>query len=160
MQQGFGMGFWGRLFGSPAKTIDYPVLGRVTWESSSGWHVEEVAPIGCRGKPSLSVAGYEQGPIPECVPTYQRLREDWSSIGTKVAAEIFELNRNYFSDEPARGMKSADEVWDSSELLAISISAEGEFSLTYRFDWQRPNDGHEVTMFFENWVPAGNSIDG
>ena len=122
------MGFWDSLFGSRAKTIDHPVLGRMTWEPHSGWHVDEVAPIGCRGKPSLAVAGYGQGPMPECVATYQRLRDDWSSIGTKVAADIFELNQNYFSDEPAHGMKSAAEVWDSSELLAISVSAEGEFS--------------------------------
>jgi hypothetical protein len=154
------MGFWSRLFGSPAKIIDHPDLGRVTWEPRSGWHVDEVTPIGCRGKPSLSVAGYENGPMPECVATYQRPRRDWSSIGTKVAADIFELNQNYFSDEPAHGMKSAAEVSDSCELLAIVISAEGQFSLTFGFDWQDPNDGHEVTMFFENWVPAGNSIDG
>lgn len=154
------MGFWGSLFGSRAKIIDHPVFGKMTWESRSGWHVGEVAPIGCRGKPSLSVAGYEKGPMPECVATYQRLRDDWSSIANKVAADIFQLNQNYFSNELAHGMKSAAEVWDSSELLAIAISAEGEFSLTYRFDWQDPNDDHEVTMCFEKWVPAGSSIDG
>jgi hypothetical protein len=122
--------------------------------------VDEVAPIGCRGKPSLSVAGDEKGPTPECIATYQRIRDDWNSIGAQVAADIFELNQNYFSDDPAHGMQKAAEVWDSSELHAIVISAEGEFSLTFRFDWQDPNDGHDVTIFFENWAPAGNSIDG
>src|SRR5262245_42539853 len=127
MRQRFAMGFWDGLFGSRAKTVDHPVFGLMTWERRSGWHVDEVAPIGCRGKPSLSVAGYEQGPMPQCVATYQRLRDDWGSIESKLAPDIFELNQNYFSDEPAHGMKSAAEVWDSSELLAISISAEGEF---------------------------------
>ncbi len=154
------MGFWGRFFGSSAKTIDHPVFGRMSWESRSGWRVDEVAPIGCRGKPSLSLAGDESGPTPECVATYQRLQQDWSSIGPEVAGDIFELNQNYFSDDPGYGMKSAAEAWDSSELLAIDIYAEGRFSLTYRFDWQDPNDGHKVTMYFENWVPAGSSIDG
>jgi hypothetical protein len=154
------MGFWGRLFGSPTKTIDDPLFGPMSWDSRSGWRVDEVAPIGCRGKPSLSVAGDENAPTPECVATYQRLRHDWSSIGTQVAADVFELNQNYFSDDPGHGMKSATEVWDTSELLAIDIYAEGKFSLTFRFDWQDPNDGHEVTMYFENWVAAGSSIDG
>lgn len=154
------MAFWGRMFRSPAKTIDHPVIGRMTWEPHSRWLVDEVLPIGCRGKPSLALAGDDNEPMPECVATYQRLRVDWSSIATKLPTDIFELNHNYFSDEPARGMKSAVEVWDSSELLAILIYADGKFSLTYRFDWQDRNDGHVVTMFFENWVAAGYSIDG
>lgn len=154
------MGFWGRLFGSTAKFVDHPVLGRMAWESRSGWRVDEVTPLGCRGNPSLSVAGDEDGPTPDCVATYQRLRQDWNSIGTEFAKDILEMNQNYFSDDPGRGMQSADQVWDSSELLAIDIYAEGHFSLTYRFDWQDPNDGHEVTMYFENWVPAGYSVDG
>ena len=154
------MGFWGRLFGSNAKVLNHPVFGRMSWESRSGWLVEEVSPIGCRGKPSLSLAGDENGPTLECVATYQRLREDWHSIGTEVAKDIFELNQNYFSEDPGHGMQAANEVWDSSELLAIDIYAEGRFSLTYRFDWQDPNDGHQITIFFEDWAPAGSSIDG
>src|SRR3989442_1371553 len=98
------MRFWGRLFGSTAKVLDHPVLGRMSWESRSGWRVDEVAPIGCRGKPSLSMVGDENGPTPECVATYQRLRQDWNSIGTNVAKDILELNQNYFSENRGRGM--------------------------------------------------------
>lgn len=154
------MGFWELLFGSTATVLDHPVLGPMSWKSRSGWRVEEVAPIGCRGKPSLSFAGDDNGPSPDCVSTYQRLREDWNSIGTNVAEDIFELNQNYFSDQPSLAMQSANEVWDNAELLAIAIYAEGQFSLTYRFDWQDANDGHEITMYFENWIPAGSSVDG
>lgn len=154
------MGFWKRLFGSTVKFIDHPVLGRMAWKSRSTWYLDEVAPMGCRGKPSLSLAGDANGPTPDCVATYQRLRRDWHSIGANVAQDIFELNQNYFSDAPGHGMHSADQVWESSELLAIDIYAEGNFSLTYRFDWQKPNDGHEVTIYFANWAPAGNSVDG
>jgi hypothetical protein len=154
------MGFWGRLFGSTAKSLDHPVLGRMSWEPRSGWCVDEVDPIGCRGNPSLSLAGDESGPTSESVATYCRLRQDWNNIGTELANDIFELNQNYFSADPAHGMQTANEVWKSSELLAIDIYAEGKFSLTYRFDWQDQNDGHTATMYFENWVPAGSSIDG
>lgn len=154
------MGFWGRLFGSHTKTIDDPICGTMSWDSHSHWRVDEVAPVGCRGKPSLSVCGDENGPKRECVAIYQRLCDDWSSIGTQVAADIFQLNQNYFSDDPGHAMQSASEVWDTSELLAIAIDAAEKFSLTFRFDWQDPSDGHEVTMYFENWIAAGSSIDG
>jgi hypothetical protein len=162
------MGFWGRLFGNTdkgvdrvtVKAIDHPTLGRMSRESGSRWGVDEVAPIWCRGKPSLWLAGDDSGPTLECVQMYQRLREDWNSIATEVAKEIFEMNLNYFSEDPSRCMQSANEVWDSSELLDIGVDAEGSFSLTYRFDWQAPNDGHVTTMYFENWVPAGFSVDG
>jgi hypothetical protein len=154
------MGFWGRLFGSTAKVIDHPALGRISSGSGSGWLVDEVNPIGSRGKPSLSIAGDENGPNPECIQTYQRLRDDWERIGEDVAKDIFELNQNYFSDEPGRAIRSPNEVWSSAELLAIDVYGGGKFSLTYRFDWQAPRDGHEITMYFENWTPTGSSVDG
>src|SRR5262245_39937463 len=98
------MGFWGRLFGSTAKVVNHPVLGPMSWESRSGWRVDEVAPMGCRGKPSLSLAGDENAPTPECLATYQRLRQDWNDIGIQVAKDILELNQNYFGDDPDNGM--------------------------------------------------------
>ena len=153
------VGFWKRLFGSGANVIDHPVLGRIS-KDSGFWTVAEVESLGSRCKPSLLITGDEGGPKPECLSTYQRLREDWERIKPYVAEEIFNLNQNYFSEKPSRALKSLVDVWEAAELLAISVDADGDFSLTYRFDWQARADGHEITFYFENWVPAGSSIDG
>jgi hypothetical protein len=126
------VGFLGWLFG--AKAINHPVLGRISRDSSC--------------------------PRPDFLATYQRLVEDWERIKLRVAKVIFELNQNYFSEEPSRALHSLNDVWDGAELLGIRVAAEGDFSLTYRFDWQAPADGHEITICFENWTPAGCSIDG
>lgn len=89
-----------------------------------------------------------------------RLREDWDNIRPEVANDILELNQTYFSDEPNRAMKSQEEVWATAELLRIAVSAQGSFSLTYRFDWQNPRDDHEVTIYFLDWTLGGSSVDG
>lgn len=124
------------------------------------WEAAEVEPIGCRGKPSLSIRGDENGPSTECLATYLRLRDHWDEFEPTVARDIYELNQNYFSDKPNLAMRSSDEALKSSELLGIGIDGNGKFELTYQFDWQDPRDGHITTILFENWLPAGISIDG
>src|SRR5262245_16627132 len=145
------MGLWNRLFGSTSKVIEHPVLGRISREAHNLWTVDEIESLGCRGNPSLSLAGTEEGPAPECVTTYQRLREEWANIAPEIARDIFEQNQNYFSDEPLRALSSPEDVWPTSELLDISVYSEGGFSLTYQFDWQDAQDGHITTVYFENW---------
>jgi hypothetical protein len=154
------MGFWRQLFACAANDIDHPVLGRISRNSHSNWLVNEVESIGCRGKPQLFLAGDASGPNPGCLTAYQRLRDDWERVKPRVADQIFDLNQNYFCDEPYRALRSPNEVWDAAELLGIGVDGEGDFSLTYRFDWQHERDGHEITIWFRNWTPAGVSMDG
>jgi hypothetical protein len=153
------MKWWKWVTGSEAKVLDHPLLGRITRESNA-WVVGRIAPLGCGGNPSLSLAGDDSGPRPECVATYQRLRDDWNSIAPNVARDIFELNQNYSDGTRERSLRSPDQVWSGAELLAIDIHDEGTFALTYRFDWQDTADGHEVTIRFADWRPAGAAIDG
>jgi hypothetical protein len=160
------VGFLRRLFGlegsdsTKSSDFEHPVLGRLsrTWDFS--WVAAQVEMIGCCGTPSLSIAGEESGPNPECISTYLRMRNEWDSIKVLVGAEIFVLNQNYFSEEPNCALPSANAAWDTVELLGIDVYGEGNFSFTCRFDWQYPGDGHETTIYFENWKPAGFAHDG
>jgi hypothetical protein len=159
------MGFWGRLFGTDAKEIDHPVLGRMSrfrsyFGQGFGWGIKEVHPLGFRGEPSLSLNGDENGPTADCVSTYTRLRKEWNIFGPIVAKELFQVNQDYFSDEPGRALHSIDEVWGSSENPSIDIYGEGSFSLTFEFDWQDPRDGHITTVYFQDWRPHGIAVDG
>jgi len=145
-----------RLLSPGPKEIHHPILGRISRQARSRWLVTECDFLGSVHKPFISLAGDHNGPFPECVSTYQRLRDDWERIRSEVANDVFELNQNYFSDQPSLAMKSPDQA----QLLQINICAESRFSFTFHFHWQNPRDGHEITIYFENWQSAGSSIDG
>jgi hypothetical protein len=153
------MTFLRRLFGLGAD-LQHPLLGRISRDRKSGWRAERVEAICGRGSPSLWLTGDDTAPSHDSVSTYQRLREHWEGTKADLAEDILELNKNYFSDEPTRALQSPNEVWASAEHLAIAIDGDGDIALSFRFDWQDPRDGHEITIHFEKWKPAGISIDG
>ena len=138
----------------------HPTLGPIERDTEDSWRVESVKPLGCRGTPFLSISGDNNGPAEAALATYERLRTDWSSLSNETAELLLELNHNYFSEKPDQALKSAEELWRTAELLSIDVHGEGEFSLTYRFDWQHPRDDHLITVEFEAWRPAGTAIDG
>lgn len=124
------------------------------------WRVDSVKPLGCRGTPFLSISGDNNGPDEAVLATYERLRTNWSSIAEETSELLLELNHNYFSEKPERALKSAEEFWRTAELRSIGVYGEGEFSLTYHFDWQHPRDAHLITVELVGWRAAGTTIDG
>ncbi len=159
------MGLLDWLFGAKRSrrqvaAVDHPVFGSVFMDTDSSWFAETVDPLGCKGRPSVSIDGNESGPAEGSVATYHRLRSEWDSIGPLVAEVLLELNHNYFSEEPAMMLNAAEDVWPTAKLLSMSVAPDGRFDLTYVFDWQDSQDDHQVTVYFENWACKGSSIDG
>jgi len=159
------MGILERLFGNsgskpvPVDTI-HPIFGSIYMDTDSSWFAETSDPFGCKGNPSLSIDGDDTGPFLASVDTFRQLRDNWTSIASTIAETLLELNHNYFSDNPDKQLETADGIWDTAELLSVSVGPDGNASLTYIFDWQLPGDDHQITVYLEKWNPTGTSIDG
>ncbi len=159
------MGIFRRLFGSKKtrplpSNVQHPVFGPIYMDTESSWFADSSDSIGCEGVPSVSIEGDDDGPFPGSVETYERLRSDWKSIAPVVAELLLELNHNYFSDEPSEQIHDPELLWESATLLAVCVGPDGDLSLTYTFNWQRPGDGHQITVYLKNWIPDGTSVDG
>lgn len=159
------MGIFSRLFGSKktnlnSNEMNHPVFGPIYMDTDTSWFSESSMSIGCEGTPSLSIDGDENGPFADSATTYEKLKSDWESIAPKIADPLLELNANYFSDEPELQIRDTQCLWESATLLSICVGTDGNLSMTYTFDWQRPGDGHEITVYLENWNTKGVSVDG
>ena len=144
------MGLFNRLFGTisatPKKEIDHPILGVIYKDTDNSWFAQHVPPVGCTGTPSLSIDGNDDGPNPESVENYQQILARWPSISPQIGEILLELNHNYFDDDPAKQLHSADAIWGTAKQLLICVGSFGSFSLTYSFNWQSQGDGHEITF--------------
>ncbi|MBI1347713.1 hypothetical protein GC163_15670 [bacterium] len=155
------MNLWEWIFGPPILRIDHQILGDIYSDDRGRvWHADEVQTIGCRGRPSLLIYGDKHGPFPVCVETYQQIYSGWSRIEPTISQEILQLNHNYVGENASEAIQSPELVWSSTELLGIGVEADGCFDLTYRFDWQKKSDGHEITMVFKEWEFQSYYIDG
>ena len=100
------------------------------------------------------------GPAESGVATYRRIIGSWKSLRSQVEVDLFELNQNYFSESPSDALTSPDKIWGTEELLHIFIGGDGDIEMSFIFDWQLPEDGHEITVYFKQWHAVGTSIDG
>jgi len=140
--------------------MQHPELGLIYMDTVESWFSDKIECIGCAGTTGASFCGDEHGPFPATMETYRRLKTDWSTLAPAIAQTLLELNHNYFSDEPERALKSADEIWSTAKMESFSVGPDGTFSLTYTFDWQRDGDLHIITVECEDFLPVGTSIDG
>jgi len=159
------VGIFEYLFGrskptpAPADVV-HPLFGPIYMDTASSWFAERTDPFGCGGTPSLSIAGGNEGPFPGSVETYRRLRDEWATIAPSIAETLLELNHNYFSDNPEKQLRAAMDIWSTATLQSLGVGPDGNIDLTYTFSWQRPGDDHSITVYLEDWVPQGTSIDG
>lgn len=150
----------------PARTraIVHPILGAMYLQNTKSWFTEEVEPFGCPGRPQLTVYGDRRGPSKACASSYRRLREQWAPVAERVGKELLEINRGLFYQEPAKALRSADEVWASSELVAIDIDGNGDLILSFESKWKdedlwQPHQFHLIdTMHFFRNAPRASYV--
>ena len=164
------MGIFDFIFGADKsctnntdETYEHESLGEMYMDTDSSWFVEDVVVPISSDPISVSLEGKQPGPDDGALLGLDWLTQNWEAVRREsgIEAHLFDLYQNYVSDEePSIRLNSPSDIWGTAKMLSLCLKSKSEFSITWTFEWQHPEDDHIITVYVEDGLAKGSSMDG
>ena len=141
--------------------FNHPVLGEL-YPEDVDWCTDKVEVTFHEAPIQVCLAnGTDDGPSGRANAGYGWIAANWGEVLQTVEDQAFEFYRPY-ADAVASvpSFRQPSDLWGTERLLSLRIFAADDFTVTLRFDWQEPDDPHEITFYVEDGICNTYTADG
>jgi len=158
------MGLFDRFKG-PKRIYEDPVFGQLEFDNKSCWNGTVL--FGPTAN-EVMVSVVTGGPKPDEVHRayFRELNERYWALQPDIAKALFDLWEPYLKEWPTESElppkslpRSADDMWQVTQLDHLAIQAGSSFQLTYGFRSEVGWDDAMLSVKIENWQVSPESLD-
>ncbi len=132
------------------------------WLEDTDWNAESVRVPFASDPVGVSLAdGSDTAPSDAALQGYEWIQGNWEGVLTLIEKQAFDFYAPYadaFTDVPE--FDTPEDLMRTAIVRYLRVFDRADFEITLRFDWQVPDDEHEITFYVEDGRCETHSVDG